>query len=441
MSSSEHNLPPGPHSPLDAPVNEHHVDVGAAPPVQPMTARRLVALGGIAAVALLLLFVVTVIPRRSVRNELLAEATARDSAPVVIAAVVHRAAAGSELALPGTIQALHESAIYARVTGYVKRWQADIGAIVHSGQLLAEIDAPELAQSAEQAQAQLTQTRAALGLARADLERWKVLARDSAVTGQELDQKRAAFEAAEANTGAADANLRRLMQTRQFTRVTAPFTGVITARNVDIGSLITPAGATSAPAGAVGVGGGAAAGSLFRIAQTDTVRIYLTVPEGYATSIRAGLEAQVTAQGIPGRTFTGVVVRTSHALDATSRTLLTEIDIPNRDFALLPGMSAQATLRFPRTTPPLLLPASALVIRSNGAQVMVIEPRTGSSMATIHFRAVQIGRDYGGTVEVAGGVVDGMQVVLNPNADLADGSRVRVVAAPVGPPSTGVGAK
>jgi Membrane-fusion protein len=176
-----------------------------------------------------------------------------------------------------------------------------------------------------------------------------VLARDSAVTGQELDQKRAAFEAAQANTGAADANLRRLVQTRGWTRVTAPFTGVITARNVDIGSLITPAGGTSAPVGATGIGGAAGAGSMFRIAQTDTVRIYLTVPEGYATSIRTGLDAQVTAQGIPGRVFPGRVVRTSNALDATSRTLLTEIDVPNRDFALLPGMSAQATLHFPRT--------------------------------------------------------------------------------------------
>jgi multidrug efflux pump subunit AcrA (membrane-fusion protein) len=317
------------------------------------------------------------------------------------------------------------------VQGYVKRWQADIGSLVHSGQLLAEIDAPELDHEVQQAQSQLSQTRAALGLAKADLERWRSLARDSAVTGQELDQKRAAFDAATANTGAAEANLQRLVQTRQYTRVTAPFTGVITARNVDIGSLITPAGATSAPIGATGIGGAAGAGSMFRVAQTDTVRIYLTVPEAYATSIRPGLEASVTVRGIPGRDFTGRVARTSHALDATSRTLLTELDIPNRDFALLPGMSAQATLNFPRVTPPLLLPASALVIRSNGVQVMVVEAATGGPNATIHFRSVQIGRDYGATVEIADGIIDGATVVLNPNADLQDGARVRVlVAAP-----------
>jgi multidrug efflux pump subunit AcrA (membrane-fusion protein) len=428
MSTTDHSTPP------EFPEHPYHADVGSAPPVQPVTGRRLVVIGVIAAVVLVILFVVSAIPRESVNQVLRAEAAARDSAPVVQVTTVHRAATGSELALPGTIQALHESAIYARVTGYVKRWQTDIGAIVHVGQLLAEIDAPELAQSAEQAQAQLTQARAALGLARADLERWKTLARDSAVTGQELDQKRAAFESAEANTGAADANLRRLVQTRQYTRVTAPFTGVITARNVDIGSLITPAGATSGPVGAAGVGGAAAAGSMFRIAQTDTVRIYLTVPEGYATSIRVGLATLVTVQGIPGRVFSGTVVRTSRALDATSRTLLTEVDIPNRDFALLPGMSAQATLHFPRATPPLLLSASALVIRSNGVQVAVVDGKPGGTSATVHFRSVQLGRDYGGTVEVAGGAIDGMMVVLNPNADLVDGARVRVVGTPAQSP-------
>ena len=434
MSTTDRSTPP------EFPEHAYHADVSSAPPVEPMTGRRLVVFGGMAAVVLVVLFVISAIPRESVNQLLRAEAAARDSAPVVQVTTVHRAAAGSQLALPGTIQALHESAIYARATGYVRRWQADIGAIVHSGQLLAEIDAPELAQSAEQAQAQLTQTRAALALARADLERWKVLSRDSAVTRQELDQKRAAFESAEANTGAADANRRRLAQARQYTRVTAPFAGVITARSVDIGSLITPAGATSAPAGASGVGGAAAAGSMFRIAQTDTVRIYLTVPEGYATSIRTGLDALVTVQGIPGRVFSGTVVRTSRALDATSRTLLTEVDIPNRDFALLPGMSAQVTLHFPRATPPLLLPASALVIRSNGVQVAVVDGKPGAATATIHFRSVQLGRDYGGTVEVAGGAIDGMVVVLNPNADLVDGARVRVLAAPLeSKPGAGAG--
>jgi RND family efflux transporter MFP subunit len=409
---------------LDSDASPAHADVGAAPPVQPMNSRRMLILAAGIVIALLLLFVVTIVPRLTVHRELLAEATARDSAPIVQVTTVRRAAAGSELTLPGTIQALHEGAIYARVPGYVRRWYADIGSVVRAGQVLAEIDAPELEQNVQQAQSQLEQTRAALGLAKADLERWRVLARDSAVTGQELDQKRAAYDAAAANTGAMQANLRRLAQTRQYTRVTAPFAGVVTARNVDIGSLITAAGATSAPVAAGGAPG-AGSGMLFRLAETDTVRTYITVPEAYATSITPGLEADVQVQGIPGRHFTGHVVRTSRSLDASSRTLLTEIDVPNRDFALLPGMYAQARLRFPRVTPPLLLPSSAIVIRSSGPQVMVVE-RTTAGSAVVKLRPVQISRDYGSTVEIASGLIDGMSVVLNPNTELVEGTKVRI---------------
>jgi RND family efflux transporter MFP subunit len=299
---------------------------------------------------------------------------------------------------------------------------------VRAGQVLAEIDAPELEQNVQQAQSQLAQTRAALNLARADLERWRSLARDSAVTGQELDQKRAAYEAAAANTAAAEANVRRLVQTRQYTRVTAPFTGIITARSIDIGSLITAAGATSSPVASGGVVGAGTGGSMFRIAATDTVRTFVSVPEAYATSIRPGIEAAVVVQGLDNRRFTGVVARTAGALDVGSRTLLTEIDIPNRDFALLPGMYAQVRLQFPRVTPPLTIPAVALVIRSSGPQVMIAERGRDPGTATIHFRSVQIARDYGATVEIAGGLIDGTTIVMNPNADLVEGAKVRIAA-------------
>jgi RND family efflux transporter MFP subunit len=409
--------------------HELDVDVGSAPPVRAMSGRTLGIIGVSIVATLVLLLIVTVIPRRSVQNELLAEAASRDSAPVVQVTTVHRAAAGSTLSLPSTIQPLHESAIYARVPGYVKRWYADIGQVVRAGQVLVEIDAPEIEQEVQQAQSVVSQTKASLALARADLERWRSLARDSAVTGQELDQKRAAFEVATANTAASEANLRRLSQLRQYRQVVAPFAGVITARNIDIGSLISAAGATSAPVMAGNASGGNTPGSLYRIAQTDTVRTYLTVPEAYATSIRPGLTATITVQGVPGRTFTGFVARTTNALDATSRTLLTEVDVPNRDFALLPGMFAKAVLTFPRVTPPLLLPANTLLIRSNGVQVVEVVPERNGRTAVIHFRSVQVARDYGGTVEVAGGVVDGTTVVMNPNANLVDGAKVRVQVA------------
>jgi RND family efflux transporter MFP subunit len=423
MMQSPH---PDPIEPDSSPTPSHG-DVGAAPPVQPMNSRRLIIIGAGIGIVLLLLFVIAVVPRRTVQHELLAEAAARDSAPLVQVTTVHRAAAGSELSLPGTIQALHEGAIYARVPGYVRRWYADIGSVVNAGQVLADIDAPELEQNVQQAQSQLEQTRAALGLARTDLERWRVLARDSAVTGQELDQKRAAYDAAVANTGAMEANLRRLTQTRQYTRVTAPFTGVVTARNVDIGSLITAAGGTSAPVAAGGAPG-AGSGSLFRLAETDTVRTYITVPEAYASSIAPGLVADVQVQGVPGRHFTGHVVRTSRSLDASSRTLLTEIDVANHDFALMPGMYAQARLHFPRVTPPLLVPSGSLVIRSSGTQVMVVE-RGAAGAAVVRLRSVQVARDYGSTVEIASGLSDGMTVVLNPNTEIGDGTRVRISGA------------
>lgn len=423
--------PPAAHEHASPHVDAgHHVDVGSAPAVTPMSGRRLVVLGALGVLVLVVLFVVSVVPRRNTASELRAEAAGRDSAPLVQVVTVGRAPAGSELSLPGTIQALHESAIYARVAGYVKRWNADIGKVVKAGDVLAEIDTPELEQEVQQAQSQLSQTHAALQLARADLDRWKVLARDSAVTGQELDQKKAAFDAATANTGASEANVRRLMRARQYTRVTAPFAGVVTARNVDIGSLITAAGAASASAGTLGAAGSAGAGSMFRIAQTDTVRTYLTVPEAYATSIRPGLAATITVQGIRGRTFTGRVARTSQALDATSRTLLTEVDITNTDRALLPGMFARAVLQFPRVAPPMLLPAAAIVIRSKGTQVVEVEAGKDGT-GTVHFRSVQIARDYGSTVELQGGLADGATVVLNPSADLTEGARVRILAKPV----------
>jgi RND family efflux transporter MFP subunit len=419
-------------------VASHHVDLGAAPPVQPVSRHRLLVIAGAIVVVLLVLLIATVLPRRAVTNELRAEASARDSAPLVRVTTVQRATAGGDLTLPGTIQALHEGAIYARVPGYVTRWHADIGSVVRQGEVLAEIDAPELEQNVQQAQSQVAQTRAALNLAKADLARWQSLAKDSAVTGQELDQKHAAYESAAANTGAAEANLRRLVQTRQYTRVTAPFAGVVTARSVDIGSLITVSGGTSAPIAAGGPTSGPGAGSMFRLAETDTVRMYISVPENYATSIRPGLETEVVVRAVPNRRFSGRVVRTSRSLDAASRTLLTEVDVPNRDFVLLPGMYAQVRLQFPRVTPPLLLPATALVIRSSGPQVMVVERERGGTTATIHFRSVQIARDYGSTVELASGLTDGQTVVLNPNTDLVEGTRVRIAATPGSEPAQGV---
>jgi RND family efflux transporter MFP subunit len=409
----------------------HDADASAAPAVTPMSGTRLRRYAIGAAIALVALLALTMVPRHSVSRELLADAAASDSAPTVRVAMVARAAPGSALTLPGTVQPLHESAVYARVGGYVRRWSADIGQLVHQGTVLAEIDAPELEQNVQQARSQVQMNQAALQLAKADLARWTSLERDSAVTSQELDQKRAAYASAEANTAAAEANYRRLVETRGFTRIVAPFTGVVTARNVDVGSLIGASGATSAPVAGGSVAGAASSGSLFRISQTDTVRAYITVPATYATSIRPGLDAQVDVQGLPGRHFTGRVVRTSASLDASTRTLLAEVDIPNRDFAILPGMYAQVSLHFSQVSPPIMVPASALVIRSSGPQVMIVEGANGArdGAGTVRLRSVQVGRDYGSTVEVLDGLVDGATIVTNPSADIGDGTTVRTVVA------------
>lgn len=419
---------------------EHHVDVGAAPPVKPASTRRVMAIMIGTAVVLAGLLVTSFLPRRAVSRELESEAATYGGPPEVQVGTVVQAATGGDIALPGSIQPLHEGAIYARVGGYVKSWHADIGRSVRAGEVLAEIDAPELEQQVQQAQSQLAQTKAALGLAKADLARWKALAADSAVSREELDQKTAAYEAAEANSGAAEANLRRLTETQRFTKVTAPFSGVITARNVDLGSLITANGAVSAPM--PNAAGSAAQGSLFRIAQSDTMRTYISVPQTDALSMTPGLSADVTVQELPNRKFTGHVVRTSQALDVASRTLLTEVDIANPGNALLSGMFAQVHMHLEHHAPSLIVPSTALVVRANGTTVATVDNTQPGQTATIKFQPVTVGRDFGGTVELATGVTNGLPIVTNPGADLVDGMKVRIAkprvetdAAPAAPPS------
>lgn len=440
MSSSErpthatNGHPPAAHDPLHDPLrarphidaHEHHVDVGAAPPVKPASTRRMLAIGVGVVVVLGALLITAFLPRRATSRELEAVAAAKDGPPSVQVTPVIRASAGGDLMLPGTIQALHEGVIYARVGGYVKAWHADIGSIVRAGDLLAEIDAPELEQEVQQAQQQVAQTQATLGLAKADLARWRSLAADSAVSREELDQKTAAFDAAQANNGAAQANVRRLTEMQHFTRVTAPFAGVVTARNIDIGSLISANGSTGAP---IAAGGTAAQsmGSLFRLAETDTVRTYVPVSEADAPSITPGLAAEVTVQEIPNRKFAGRVARTAGALDPGSRTMLTEVDIANPGFVLVPGMYAQVQLHLTRRTPALIIPASALVVRSAGTQVAVVDNPGAGATTAIHLVPVVVGRDFGGTVEIQSGLSEGANVVSNPSADLTDGMNVHVV--------------
>jgi RND family efflux transporter MFP subunit len=327
--------------------------------------------------------------------------------------------------LPGNIQAIEETPIYARANGYVRRRLADIGDPVRGGQLLAEIETPELDQqfmqaraNLQQARATLVQTRATLELARITAERWDELERRELVARQEADQQRSAlavsqanFNAAQATVNAQEANVRQLEAMQAFRRVTAPFDGIITARNVEVGALITAGSSTTTP-------------QLLRIARIDTLRIHVNVPQPFVPSIQPGQNAQVLVQEFPQRLFTGQVIRTANALDPTSRTLLTEVQLSNRDATLLPGMYAQVKFVITRANPPWLIPANTLVIRADGPQVATV--REGH---TVHYRKVVVGRDYGTEIEISSGLGGAEALITNPNGDLAEGTPVQVVAA------------
>jgi RND family efflux transporter MFP subunit len=384
----------------------------------PVSRRRLTIGGAVGGSVLLVAIVLGVVPRVARQHRLAAAVADVNAAPVVTVATVARAAATASVSLPGALTPARTAAIYARTPGYVRERFVDIGSRVRTGQLLAYIDAPDLDQQAAQALAVVAQMRAAKALAQANLVRWRALAADSAVTAQELDQMQAAYDGAVASQGSADANLRRLAQLQEFKRVVAPFAGVITARNVDPGALVGTAGGVSEllPAGS-----GSAAGSLFTVAQTDTLSVYVTVPEDYAAAVAVGKAAIVTVPALLGDTLRGRVARTAGSLDATSRTLLTEVQVANPRGVFLPGMYADVRLTLGAGAPPLSVPATALVIRDGPPQVVIVD-----ADSTVHYRTISIGRDHGSWVEVTGGLTDGARIVVSPSVDLQEGARVRV---------------
>lgn len=339
----------------------------------------------------------------------------------------------SDLELPGNIQAITEAPILARANGYIKRRIVDIGDRVQAGQPMAEIEAPEVDQQVSQAKANLEQARAALEqslanyaqgksnleLARVTAERWNTLAAEGIVPKQENDQYQAQYQAQIAgvqalekaiaaqrsNVAAAEANLAGLDEVQGYRVVKAPFDGLVTLRNVDVGTLVN-AGATL----------------LFRVAQTGTLRTYVNVPQTNADSIRVGQPAVLSVSTLPGRSFPGTVARTANALDPASRTMLVEIRVPNPNGVLLPGMYAQVDLSSPRTNPPLLIPGDSLIVRADGAQVAVVR-----SDHTVHLQKIEVGRDYGDNLEVISGLELGEMVIANPGDAVVEGVKVEPV--------------
>jgi RND family efflux transporter MFP subunit len=388
----------------------------------PHARRRTIIAAVVVIVVLILALVVGIRPRQAQSKRLAAVvATATNAVPVVNVALVTTAPSNPTVILPGTLQPMLTTSVYARTPGYLRRILVDIGSRVSAGELLAVIDAPDLDQQVVQARGFAAQARASLQLATAELARWRALAAGGAVTADELDQKVAAFNMATATLNAAEADLQRLIHLQAFERVVAPFSGVVTQRNVDPGALVGTAGSAST---VLATGSGSATGSLFQIARVDSLRVYVDVPEEYAMGLRVGTPAVVTVPQLPRDTLQGRVTKTARSLDPTTRTLLTEVDVANATGFYLPGMYAQAQMRIAQVAEPLQLPATALVIRAGPPQVVTVGPNS-----TVRYQNVQIGRDHGAWLEVTGGLANGAAVVVNPPDNLRDGVRVRTLRA------------
>jgi RND family efflux transporter MFP subunit len=337
--------------------------------------------------------------------------TTERAAQYVKTALPQTAATGQTLALPGTLQGFVQSPINARASGYLKRWTKDIGSRVQKGELLAEIETPEIDQQLSQGIAARQQAAAGLSLARSTVERWEALRKKDVVSQQDLDERRGAVAQATANLAAADANVQRLQQTEGFKRVLAPFAGVVTRRNVDVGDLID-----------AGSGGGGRA--LFTLAQTDPLRVYINVPQAYAQLIKAGQPVVVTQAELSGQRFKGEIARTSGAIDATTRMMQVEVSLPNRDGVLLPGAYVQVSLPM-AASKALTIPSNALLFRAEGTRVAIVD-----AQGRVHLRSVTVGRNYGETIELLDGIADTDRLVLNPSDSLAEGDLVVIAKEP-----------
>jgi RND family efflux transporter MFP subunit len=316
--------------------------------------------------------------------------------------------ADNDLALPSTLQAYEDSPIYARTSGYIAHWYADIGTHVHQGELLAVIESPEVDQELNQARATLNQTQANLTLAGITAKRYQDLIDTNAVAQQQVDQNNQNLSAQQAGLQAAVANVKRLEEMQGFERVVAPFDGVITQRLTDVGNLIN-------------AGNGGTEAQLFRISKIDVVRVFVPVPEIYSDQITNGLRATLDLIQLPNKQFVGTVTRSSHAIDPGSHTLLTEIDVPNPSGQLMPGAYANVHLHLATQVQHLVIPTGAVLFQAAGPQVAVV-----NSSSHVELRKVSIGRDFGNTIEITGGLSASDQIVASPPDYLVDGMHVSI---------------
>ncbi len=429
-SSTSKNLPPPQegttaHAHSDGPETPHD-DLGfdLPPPAKPGRGKIFAAIIGFA-IVLGVLFVVGFVPRY--RNKAALEKESKETGTRGIRVQVAKPkvkTSDRSLTLPGSIQPLEETIVYARAAGYARKWEVDMGAQVKEGQLLAEIDAPEVDQQMAQARAQLAQSEAARlqaqannGFANTDLERYKFLTPQGVTSKQQLDEKQAKSEVEGANVKAAQsavdaqkANVNRLGQLQSFTRVTAPFSGTVVARMIERGALVGPAT------------------PLFKIASLDPVRVFVQVPQDLAPSVHVDMPAPVSLREYAGRVFEGKIARTSGALDPMTRTLSAEVRVPNPKNELLTGMYAQVAITLPTPHKVYEIPPGALITDSQGVHLAV-----ATEESKVHLISVVVERDTGPTLEISSGLTGEERIITLASPQLIEGANLEVVEAPAPP--------
>lgn len=365
----------------------------------------------VAAAVLALALIAWGLVSRSEARAALDEQASASATPTVIATRAQSAAALEEVVLPGQVKGDNETPVYARTSGYLASWKVDIGARVKAGQLLATIDSPEIDQQLRQAEADLKTAQANALVAKSTAARVAGLVETQSVSRQEGEDRAAAASATAAQVASNQANVARLRQLQGFERVVAPFAGVITARSTDVGALINA--------------GQAQGSELFRIAAVNKLRTYVDVPQSYAGDIRQGTSASLQFPDKPGKLFPATVTRTASAIDPTSRTLQVELDIDNTEGTLFPGAFTQVHFKLPPQGHGVQVPSNALLFGADGTKVAKVSPQGRVSLVP-----VTLGRDFGTTLEILTGVGANDQIVLNPSGVLANGDKVRVIAAP-----------
>lgn len=365
------------------------------------------------------LLVAGAVPRLAQSKARAAERGQVNAAPTVFTETVRADTTSTPLELPASVTGLHETPIFARANGFVRALRVDIGSTVRAGDTLLLLDMPEVREQARQAAAVVEQAEASAALAATTLTRWQSLAQQGVVTPQELDERQAQANVADAALRGARANVASLREVLRFGAVLAPFAGVVSARTVDLGALVV-------------AGAAAAARPLLTLIQTDTLRVMLQVPQSAASRVRAGLPVRVMVRETGDSAIAGVVARTAGAIDPATRTLLTEVHVINRTRRLLPGMFAQVAFVVPAGAPSLRIPAIALIVRGEGTLVARVRDNV------VQLVPVTLGRDFGTSVEVLDGVAAGDALVVNPAESLSDGLRVRALARGAG--KTGGGA-